>query len=408
MKPELLLPAGNPEKMRFAINYGADAVYLAGKRFGMRASADNFTIEELFEATAYAHARGKKVYLTLNTMPHWYEYEDIGRYCDELKDTGIDALIIADVGVLELAKEKMPHTAIHISTQAGAVSHADCAYWHKAGASRAVLARELTLEEIVNIRSRVSPEFELECFIHGSMCVSWSGRCLLSNHFTGRDGNRGMCAQPCRWEYNLYEIAEVKRPEMHLPVEQTGLGTFIMSSKDMCLIERIPELCESGISSFKIEGRMKSAYYCAVCANSYRMAIDAYCADPAGYKYDPAWKRELESVTHREYCTGYYFDEPMNNAQTVTTPGYLLEKAFLATAESYDRQTGRATFVQRNKMFDETECELLTPGRTGIRFKACDMRDSNGEKIDSSPHPLMRFSLRVPFEVKEGDILRSV
>ena len=408
MTPELLLPAGNPEKMRFALLYGADAVYLSGKRFGMRAAADNFSVEELYDAAAYCHERGRKLYLTVNTMPHWYEYGDIEKYFDEIKDSGIDALIIADVGVLELAREKMPRTAIHISTQAGAVSHADCSFWQKNGASRVVLARELSLEEIINIKKRISKELELECFIHGSMCVSWSGRCLLSNHFVGRDGNRGFCAQPCRWEYNLYEIAEVKRPDMHLPVEQTDLGTFIMSSKDMCTIEHIPELIESGISSFKIEGRMKSAYYAAVCANSYRMAIDAYLADPAGYEYDPALKRELESVTHREYCSGYYFSDPSVDAQTVTSPGYLLEKAFLATVESYDPESGRAVLIQRNKMVDGTDVELLSPGRTGVRFTVFDMRGMNGEPIESAPHPQMKFTVRMPFAAKAGDIVRSV
>ena len=302
----------------------------------------------------------------------------------------------------------LPSTEIHISTQAGAVSHADCNFWYENGASRVVLARELSFEEILNIKSRVDPALELECFIHGSMCVSWSGRCLLSNHFIGRDGNRGLCAQPCRWEYNLYEIAEVKRPEMRFPIEETDLGTFILSSKDMCMIEHIPELVESGIASFKIEGRMKSAYYAAVCANTYRMAIDAYCNNPADYKYDPAWLRELESVTHREYCTGFYFDSPMENAQTVTLPGYLLEKAYLATVESWDSESGRAVLIQKNKMLDNSIVECLTPGQTGRQLLATDMRDEKGEKIESAPHPMMRFSVKVPFELHPGDIIRML
>ena len=408
MIPELLLPAGNPEKLRFAVLYGADAVYFSGKRFGMRSAADNFSVEEIYDAVKYLHERGKKGYLTVNIMPHWYEYADIEKYFDEIKDSGIDALIIADVGVLDLAKRVMPATAVHISTQAGAVSHADCGYWQRAGASRVVLARELSIEEIKNVRRLISPELELECFIHGSMCVSWSGRCLLSNHFTGRDGNRGFCAQPCRWEYNLYELSEGKRPDVRIPIEQTDLGTFIMSSKDMCLIEHIPELMESGISSFKIEGRMKSAYYAAVCANTYRTAMDRYSHNPEGYVFNELWKRELESVTHREYCSGYYFSNPMIDAQTVTVPGYMVEKAFLATVESYDEATGRATLIQRNKTTDGMEAELLTPGKTGVRFCLTDMRDQSGEPIESAPHPKMRYTVAAPFEMRPGDIIRSV
>lgn len=406
MSTELLLPAGNFEKLRSALLFGADAVYISGKRFGMRAAADNFTVEEISDAVKYTHGLGKKIYLTLNTMPHWHEYEDIEKYLNEIKDCGVDALIIADVGVLDLAKSIMPNTEVHISTQAGAVSHADCLHWYRCGASRVVLARELTLEEIKNIKARIPAELELECFIHGSMCVSYSGRCLLSNHFIGRDGNRGFCAQPCRWEYKLYEMEEIKRPGMRFPVEQDSLGTFIMSSKDMCMIEHIPELMESGISSFKIEGRMKSAYYTAVCANTYKMAMTSYLSSPEDYSFDPLWLRELESVTHREYCTGFYFDLPENNAQTVNTPGYLLEKAYLATVESYDAERKRATLIQKNKMLDMSYAELLTPGSVGKKFFAEDMRNEAGEKIESAPHPGMRFTVKVPFEFKAGDIIR--
>ncbi|MBQ7325833.1 MAG: U32 family peptidase, partial [Clostridia bacterium] len=304
---ELLLPAGNFEKLRAAILYGADAVYLAGKRFGMRSAADNFTTEELIAAASYCHERGKKMYITVNISPRWYEYKGLEEYFDTLRAVKPDALIVADPGVLTLAKEMLPDIPLHLSTQAGAVSHADCTFWQKQGVSRVVLARELPLEDIKAIRERISPELELEAFIHGAMCVSFSGRCLLSNYLTGRDANRGMCAQPCRWEYKMYEIEEVKRPGMRFPVEETPQGSFIMSSKDMCMIEHIPELMESGVTSFKVEGRMKSAYYAAVTANAYRMAMDAYAKDPEGYRYDPAWLTELESVSHREYCTGYWF-----------------------------------------------------------------------------------------------------
>ena len=404
--PELLAPAGNFEKMKAALLYGADAVYLSGKSFGMRSAATNFTVEGIYEAVQYAHERGKKVYLTVNITPHTDEYEALERYFEELADSHLDALIVADVGVATLAKEKLPHIPLHISTQAGAVSHADCNFWHKFGATRVVLARELSFDEIAKIRSRISPELELETFIHGSMCVSFSGRCLLSQYMVGRDANRGECAQPCRWEYNIYEIAEVKRPGMRMQLTENDLGSYIMASRDMCMIEHIPELMQSGIASFKIEGRMKSAYYAAVTSNTYRMAIDAYEKDPAAYQYNPAYLTELESVNHREYCTGYFFHDPMKEPQLVTQGGYLAENAYLATALSYDEATGQGIFVQRNKFVVGDKIELLTPGMVGRAFTAEALFDEANTPIESTPHPYMTFRMPTPFPVKEGDILR--
>ena len=320
---ELLSPAGNYEKMKMAFLYGADAVYLAYNRFGMRASADNFTLEELNDAIGYAHERGKKIYLTLNTMPREHEYPDLIEFLKKLAvlpNGAPDAAIVADIGVMALVKELLPKTELHISTQSGVVSSADAIAWQKFGATRVVLARELSFDDIREIRKKIPKELEIEAFIHGSMCVSFSGRCLLSNALVGRDANRGACAQPCRWNYT---IREEKRPEMPFPIEEHPDGTFIMSSKDMCMIEHVPELIESGITSFKIEGRMKSAYYTAVVTNAYRAAIDAYIKEGENYRFDECWLRELDSVSHREYCTGYYFDDPMQNAQTCTQPGYL-------------------------------------------------------------------------------------
>ena len=404
---ELLLPAGNLEKMKAALLYGADAVYLAGKRFGMRSAADNFTTQELIEASSYCHALGKKMYITVNISPRWQEYKGLAEYFDTLREVKPDALIVADPGVLTLAKEMLPDVPLHLSTQAGAVSHADCTFWQKHGVSRVVLARELSLSEIKAIKERISPELELEAFIHGAMCVSFSGRCLLSNYLTGRDANRGMCAQPCRWEYKMYEIEEVKRPGIRFPVEETPQGSFILSSKDMCMIEHIPELMDSGVASFKVEGRMKSAYYAAVCANAYRMAIDAYLRDPRGYRYDPAWLSELESVSHREYCTGYWFHDPMTDAQTVTQPGYLTEKGYLAVVESYDQESGRAVLVQKNKFCEGDSVEYLTPGCTGSPMLATELQDMDGNSIPSCPHPQMRFTMKMPHPVRAGDIIRS-
>ncbi|MCQ2431069.1 MAG: U32 family peptidase [Clostridia bacterium] len=401
---ELLSPAGSFEKLRAAVLYGADAVYLAGNMFGMRAAAANFSDEELAEAVTFAHARGKKLYLTLNTMPREHEYPALEAYLDRIGHLGLDAFIIADPGVLALVKEKLPDMECHISTQTSTVSSAAAKAWHALGAKRVVLARELSMAEIMRIRDNIPAELELEAFIHGSMCVSYSGRCLLSNFFTGRDGNRGQCAQPCRWNY---VITEEKRPEMPLPIEETERGTFIMSSKDMCMIEHIPELMNSGIDSFKIEGRMKSAYYTAVVTNAYRMAMDAYVKDPAHYTYDPAWLRELESVSHREYGTGYYYDNPMENAQTVENPGYLREKAYLAVVTGYDPETGIASFIQRNKVSSGTDAELISPGCVGRSLPIHDLKNAAGEDMPAAPHPSMKFTMPVPFAVREGDILRA-
>ena len=403
---ELLSPAGNFEKMKAAFLYGADAVYLAAKRFGMRAAADNFTMEELSEAAKYAHERGKKVYLTLNTLPREYEYDALADFIKELSELPhkVDAAIVADAGVFALLRKLYPELELHISTQAGVVSSADCRFWYEQGAKRVVLAREISLEEIKQIRKNIPDDMEIEAFVHGSMCVSFSGRCLLSNNLVGRDANRGACAQPCRWNYT---IREEKRPDMPFPIEEEREGTYIMSSKDMCMAEHMNELIEAGITSFKIEGRMKSAYYTAVVTNAYRAAIDGYNAQGSGFVLDPAWLKELDSVSHREYCTGYFYDDPMNNAQTCTVPGYLREKAYLAVAKAYDAEKGMALFIQRNKLSLGDSVELITPGKLGRGFAVQEIYNDAYEPIPSAPHPFMEYWLKVPFEVKAGDILRG-
>ncbi len=406
-KPELLCPAGNPEKLRSALLYGADAVYLAGYRFGMRSAADNFSTEEIREAVKLASLYNARIYLTVNVMPHGYEYPALKEYLYSLTDVGLHGIIAADLGVIALIRDILPETEIHVSTQASIVSAEAAEQYRRLGCCRAVLARELSLDEIKAIRQKTTKEMEFEAFIHGSMCVSWSGRCLLSNHFTGRDANRGACTQPCRWNYTLYEITEEKHPDQPVPIAETDRGTFIMSSRDMCMIEHIPELMESGIDSFKIEGRMKSAYYTAVTANTYRMAIDRYLADPTAYRFDPVWKTELESVSHRDYCTGYYFDDPMKNAQTVENAGYVREKAYIGVVESFDPDTRRATVIQRNKISEGETAELISPGSAGKSFPVRELKDRTGAPISSAPHPLMRFSLPLPFEAKAGDIIRK-
>ena len=403
-RPEILSPAGNFEKMKAAILYGADAVYLAGNVFGMRAAADNFNNEELKEAIDYAHGKGVKVYVTVNTMPRDDEYPILRKYIANLALIKPDAVIVADVGVLALFKELAPEIEIHISTQANAVSAAACRAWYALGAKRVVLARELTLAEIKNIRANIPEDLELECFIHGSMCISYSGRCLLSGHMIDRDANRGMCAQPCRWNFRIsgYEITEEKRPELKMPVEEINGETFIMSSKDTCTIEHIPELIEAGINSFKIEGRMKSAYYTALVTNTYKMAVDAYFN--GNYEYNPLWLRELESVSHREYAPGYYFKNPNLDANVTANNGYLNDKAYLAVVTEV--KEGKVKLGQRNKMSLGDTVEIVTPGMVGRAFTVTKLYNVDGEAIESTPHPYMEFFMELPFEAHVGDIIR--
>ncbi|MCI8611187.1 MAG: U32 family peptidase [Clostridiales bacterium] len=406
MRPELLSPAGDFEKLKSAIYFGADAVYLAGKAFGMRAASGNFTNEELVQAVEYAHERGVRVYVTVNIMPRDAEYPVLERYLQYLQAIGADAAIVSDLGVVALARVCAPNLEIHISTQASTVSAATCMAWHKMGARRIVLARELSLEEIAAIRTALPDEVELETFVHGSMCVAYSGRCLLSQYYVGRDANRGACAQPCRWIYSG-EIAEEKRASERLPIVEDGGESFIMSSKDMCMIAHVPELVQAGINSLKLEGRVRSAYYTAVVTNTYKMALDAYMKDPAGYHFDSAWQRELDSVSHREYDTGFFFHNPKTDPNLVTQPGYIREKAYLAVAVGSADEQGRVPFVQRNKTVRGAAVEILAPGCPGRPFMADAMWDAAGAPLETAPHPGMTFLLRPPFPVQAGDVLRE-
>ena len=415
-KAELLSPAGNYEKMKAAVNYGADAVYLAGKNFGMRAASTNFGTEELIAAVYYCHKHGVKLYVTVNVMPHTHEYEELRDYIRFLDAIRVDAVIVSDIGVVMTVREVAPNLEIHISTQASAVSAQACIAWHKLGASRIVLARELTLADIREIRANIPDTLELEAFVHGAMCIAYSGRCLLSNYFTGRDANHGACAQSCRWKYSptAMDLAEANRPDIPsvAVAEQEENGeTFFMSSRDMCMLEHIPELEDSGISSYKIEGRVKSAYYTAVVTNTYRLAIDAYRRDPRNYRLDPAWVSELDGVSHREYSTGFFFTPPHENANTVTTLGYIREKAYLATCVVDSLEPGLdglydTLFIQRNKLKCTDRVEIISPGKTGQGFMADSLTNLRGEPIESAPHPNMYFRLKVPFPVHAGDIMR--
>lgn len=414
-RPELLSPAGNFEKLKTALLYGADAVYVGGNSFGMRAAADNFSDEELYEAVRYTHSLGRRLYVTVNTMPRGDEYPELRRYLSRLGEISPDALIVADLGVLAEVKKLLPNTEIHISTQASIVSPEAAVAYAALGASRLVLARELTLREIAAIRSALPEDVGVETFIHGSMCVSYSGRCLLSNHLANRDANRGECAQPCRWNYVLYEE---KRPGQAIPIKEDSRGTFIMSSKDMCMIEHIPELIKAGIDSFKIEGRVKSAYYTAVTTNAYRMAIDSYLADPGAYKFNEAWLGELMSVSHREYSTGFYFSDVGSDPKLCSAPGYIRDKAYFATAldlpdelpaglEAVNDAGRLVRFIQRNKLTLGAPVELISPGRVGESYTINELYGETGERIDSTPHPSMIFYTRLLNGAKAGDILRA-
>ena len=405
-RPELLSPAGDFEKLKSAIYFGADAVYLAGKTFGMRAASGNFSDEELAHAVEYAHERGVRVYVTVNIMPRDAEYPALRQFLIYLHQIGADAAIVSDLGVVALARECAPDLEIHISTQASTVSAAACMAWHKMGAKRIVLARELSLAQISAIRNALPAEVELEAFVHGSMCVEYSGRCLLSQYYVGRDANRGACAQPCRWIYSG-EIAEEKRPDDRLPIIEDGGESFIMSSKDMCMIEHVPDLVHAGIDSLKLEGRVRSAYYTAVVTNTYKMALDSFMNSPENYRFDPVWQRELDSVSHREYSTGFFFHDPKTEPNLVTQPGYIREKAYLAVCTGTADEKGRVPFVQRNKTVRGAPVELLSPGYPGQPFTADGMWDASGAPLESAPHPGMTFYLDPPFPVQAGDILRE-
>ena len=395
--PELLCPAGDREKLEMALHYGADAVYLAGKEYGLRAFAGNFDPPGMREAVALSHARGAKVYVTVNTLPHEGQLTRLPAYLEQLADSGADGLIIADLGVMSLAKKYAPGLALHVSTQFGVINSETARMLHDLGAARVVLAREMRLEEIASLRAHTPRELELEAFVHGAMCVSFSGRCLLSNYMTGRDGNGGVCAQPCRWRYHLLEE---KRPGQLFEITEDDHGTHIMNSRDMCMIEHLPALMEAGVSSFKIEGRMKSAYYAAITAYAYRHALDDALT---GRPFDPAWLEECYHVSHREYSTGFYFGEP---GQFYEDSMYFAKSDVCAVVESC---TGReAVLTQRNKFALGDTVELVNRGDKPIRFTVTDLRDGEGQAIAATPHPMMALHMTLPTSAERLSILRRV
>ncbi len=400
--PELLAPAGNYEKMVSALHYGADAVYLAGQRFGMRAAADNFSYEDLARAIQFAHNLEKKVYVTVNVMPRERELEQLKDHLVSLAAASPDALIVADLGVLSLCKKYAPEVPIHISTQAATVNSEACKMWCELGAKRIVLARELSLSDISAIRDHIPTELELETFVHGSMCVSFSGRCMLSEYYTGRDANRGECTQPCRWQYHF---SEEKRPNDVLTCEVWPEGSYLFGSKDLCMIRHLHELRCAGISSFKIEGRMKSSYYTAVVSNAYRIALDH--PEYSDTDMMDLLMAELESVSHREYCTGYYFDPDMMHSNMASTNGYIGEQTYLCSVIDVDSTNGLAVCKQVNKFSVGDRCQFISPGQLGRDVNILQMYDESGNPIPSCPHPQMIFKIKTDQPLKIGDLLRK-
>jgi len=397
-RPELLSPAGDFEKLQMAVHYGADAVYLAGKEFGMRAASGNFDYDEMEQAVEYAHARDVKVYVTCNTLPREDEIVRLPDYMSHLQSCGVDGLIIADLGVLSMAKRYAPNVPIHISTQLGIVNSETAKMLYDMGATRVVLAREMSMKEIHEFRKNIPEDLEIEAFVHGAMCVSFSGRCLLSNYLTGkRDGNRGQCAQPCRWKYALMEE---KRPGEYYQISEDN-GTFILNSKDMCMIDHIPELLEAGISSFKIEGRMKSAYYAGAVTNAYRHAIDDVLA---GRTVNPVWIEETEMLSHRPYNTGFYYGEP---GQYTRDSAYFSGAEICAVVESCDGE-GRALLTQRNKFCEGDVVELLTRDHEPIRFTAGGMKLPDGTDIESTPRAMMEFTMQLPVVCEKFSVIRRI
>ncbi len=400
---ELLAPAGDPEKLRIAVKYGADAVYLAGSAFGLRAACGNFDDEALREGVAFAHSHGVKVYVTLNALPRNDEIRRLPPFIRLVADCGADAVIVSDLGVLELVKQHAPGLEIHISTQASAVNFAACRVYHGLGARRIILARELSLPEIADIRRSTPQELSLECFVHGAMCVSYSGRCLMSQYMTGRDANRGDCAQPCRWKYALMEE---KRPGEYFPVYEDETGTFLYNARDLCLIGRLPELLRAGVTSLKIEGRAKSSYYLACVLKAYRQALDACLQNPEGYAVRPEWLNELYAVSHRPYCEGFLDGRP-DGGQIYENSSYVRDYDLCAVVEGYDEAQGLLICSQRNRFFRGDELELLTPRGPVTTLTADELYDGEGNAIAAAPHPTMRVLIPFDRPVEPDSMLRK-
>ena len=402
-KPELLVPASSLEVLKVAVVFGADAVYIGGEAFGLRAKAKNFSMEEIKEGIAFAHAHGVRVYVTANILAHNRDLDGVREYFEELKEIGPDALIISDPGVYQIAKEVCPEIERHISTQANNTNYGTYLFWHSLGAKRVVSARELSLEELKEIRSKIPEEMEIETFVHGAMCISYSGRCLLSNFFTGRDANQGACTHPCRWKY---AVMEESRPGEYFPVYENERGTYIFNSKDLCMIEHIPDLVEAGIDSFKIEGRMKTALYVATVARTYRKAIDDYLEDPKLYEAHMDWYRsQISNCTYRQFTTGFFYGKPSEEAQIYDSNTYAKDYTYLGIAGERDDR-GCCRIEQRNKFSVGEEIEIMKPDGENRKTTVKAIYDEEGNPMESAPHPKQKLWVDLGTETGCFDILR--
>ena len=400
---ELLIPASSLEVLKIAVIFGADAVYIGGEAFGLRAKAKNFSIEDMKEGVKFAHERNVKVYVTANILAHNYDLEGARAYFEELKEVGPDALIISDPGMFTIAKEVLPDIDIHISTQANNTNYMTYNFWWNQGAKRVVSARELSLEEIKEIREHIPDEMEIETFMHGAMCISYSGRCLLSSFLAGRDANRGACTHPCRWKY---AVVEENRPGQYMPVYENERGTYIFNSKDLCMIEHIPEMVSSGIDSFKIEGRMKTALYVATVARTYRKAIDDYMEAPEKYKANMSWYQEqISNCTYRQFTTGFFYGKPDEHTQIYDNNTYVKEYTYLGYAEEVD-ENGFAHITQRNKFTVGEMIEIMKPDGRNITATVRAIYDEDGNSVESAPHPQQKLAVDLGTEIEKYDLLR--
>ncbi|MCR5367895.1 putative protease [Eubacterium ruminantium] len=403
---ELLLPAGGLDTLICAVDYGADAVYIGGQRFGLRAKADNFSIEDMKKGVEYAHAHGAKVYLTVNIFAHNNDIHEIPEYFKEIKDVGLDAVLISDPGVFMLAKKYMPEMELHISTQANNTNYETFNFWYGMGAKRVVTARELSLAEIKEIRANIPDDLEIEAFMHGAMCISYSGRCLLSNYMAGRDANRGLCTHPCRWKY---AVVEESRPGEYMPIEEDERGTYIFNSKDLCMIEHIPEMIEAGIYSFKIEGRMKTKLYVAAAARTYREAIDDYLESPELYKSKiEHYKEQISACTYRQFTTGFYFGKPDSDSQIYDSNTYVRNYIYLGVIEEVN-DDGSVLLYQKNKFCIGDNVEIMDFRKGDIKAEVKSIRDEYGREQESAPHPSQKLYIKFNISadcLKKGMIIR--
>ena len=403
-KPELLVPAGSLEVLKVAVRYGADAVYIGGEAFGLRAKAKNFSFEDMKEGIAFAHEHGVKVYVTANIFAHNDDLKEAESYFTQLAEAGPDAVLISDPGMFLLARKYCPDLEIHISTQANNTNYMTYRFWWEMGAKRVVSARELSLEELKEIRANIPEEMEIESFVHGAMCISYSGRCLLSNYFTGRDANHGECTHPCRWKY---AVVEEQRPGEYLPVEENERGTYIFNSKDLCMIEHLPELLDAGIDSLKIEGRMKTALYVATVARTYRKAIDDLLESKEKYEANMSWyHREIRQCTYREFSTGFYFGKPNEQSQIYDANTYVSESVYLGCVEALDDR-GFARIEQKNKFCVGDTIEIMKPNGENITTDVVEIWTSDGETRQSAPHPQEILFLNLSIKPEIGDLLRA-